>query len=289
MTTIHTNRVNILVYGEDDQPLDLFGPFGSSRWKIEFGTPVVSKGEAAKDDPLPYWNHSATGNQIEIEFDAGRHRETAVATSYVNAGYQVQPPLGDDWPSQGVGLSGGGALPSANMSVHGEFSPPQEMNFYFPLTITTPQFYQMNLLLGQTGTGHGWVQLFKDLAADVADNFESCVEAEEGDEPEATENAIDALQESADIVNDIVDLLGSNPWYVTVIGSQDHPAAIIPAAAVDVVGFVGVLGTGTPVPNDQTSPPVTPTGKQAFCFYYDPKHGQGDYTFKLKVFNERLP
>ena len=80
---MHLNNVRILVYDQNDQPIQLYRPDEYSEWKIDFGTAIVSEGKEDKNNPYPFWDlsHTSDANLIVIGFNADRHRTEPVAVS----------------------------------------------------------------------------------------------------------------------------------------------------------------------------------------------------------------
>ena len=164
----------------------------------------------------------------------------------------------------------GGATQSAHVSVHGQLDLPEEMNFYFPLAITTRTGFTMKLLLGQTGTGaNGWLAVADYMAA-TSSYVAGCINLAVG-QPVMGCAMLVAFGTILNL------LIGRNPWYVTAIGTQEWPAVVVPG--VDKKSARGVMCTGA----------SSPGKKQAAFFFYDPAtkpEDDADYTFKLKLFDE---
>lgn len=261
------NNVNIFVYDGNENPMDLNNPNGSGiPWKIDFGGCVVSKGKDHASSPT--WGIGEDDNQIEITFDADRHRTALVSELFIADGYGLDPKdvttaLTLQPPAISVNQGG---IQSATMSVHGEYATPKKMNFYFPLTITTDTGLVIKLLLGQTGTGPGSIlAIGKDIAQIAMSAYSFGLSI-------ADQNTLGTAASVWSLESAIKNLIGSNPWYVTAIGTGSFPSIQVPEVKIGKDTHPGILFLG----------PTSDGRKQAGCFYCD--GGNGDYTFKLKMF-----
>jgi len=152
------------------------------------------------------------------------------------------------------------------MSVKGNYETPKELNFYFPVTITTPQGFAMNLLLAQSGHTRALVQKLKAISPEAKVLYKAVTFDAEVDSVEAF-----AFMATMEFISLLVDLLKDleNPWYVTVKGTKDWPSVSA------TKGLPRILGIG----------PTRSGGMQACSFYYDSKN-TSNYTFNLKLYPE---
>jgi len=265
------NQVNIFVTDANDEPVDLYAldENGALQWNITFGDPAVSAGKSYQAPP--YLNTRNTLiNQYNIYFTSDRQKTVPVAIAYANAGYGINLPIGEEWPVP-VELRTV-ATPSANMSVHGKYAQPKELNFYFPVQITTPAGFVMQLLLGQCGDSPDAFQVVMAAADAEGDLIQAGLEAEE--------DPLEAGVECVKAVMGLVDSLhGTNPWFMTFMGTEYGPVGVIPQIQIAGNTCSGLIGVG---------PTGTAGNKQVGCFFYNSDDKQGDYTFNVKIYNEKV-
>lgn len=106
------------------------------------------------------------------------------------------------------------------MSVNGEVHIPHEMNFLFPLSLTTPDGFTMKLLFGQSSVSQGLKAKLDDLYDAGKDAAKTYAAAETGKDFSAMKHVVQ-YDHSLLKVFDKVQL-----WNLTAIGSWEYPCIL---------------------------------------------------------------
>ena len=191
-----------LGYEKDHDNTFTFDVSGASTsdWTFEFGEPVVTSGQNPSGH-RPYVS-SNTGKSVTFTLTCGRKNNSDVATSFQNAGFSsFNPPV------------------SAHLHIDGGTAIPTEMNFYFPVTVTTDRGLVLKMYLGQNGSGKGWKGDLKTVGEAAKDGYDAYKDLEQG-------KWWDSFKSCYDFLKDITGLGSDNTWSLTVVGTPTYPAFI---------------------------------------------------------------
>jgi len=165
-----SDKNDVFIYVDGAEGYGTEGVVDVTNWKVEPGQIVIAKSEEIEVLSTRPYKPSAKeskkdqNNAIHLIAEVDRHGSDSLPAAYINAGHTAD---GTSFP---MGVNDERVdRQSAYMCVDGTLDLPLKMNFYFPLSITTPEGFQMNLLLGQCHVKHGWLKRAKELYPDGKD------------------------------------------------------------------------------------------------------------------------
>lgn len=174
---------------------------------------------AGFDDPTVTWNGAAISITTPKMV---RHGTEYCAQDYLNMGHDgaLSDVMGRAWPAAIEINKAGEQVQSAHMCVNGETHVPPKMNFYFQLSLTTPEGFTMSLLLGQSHVGHGLWGEVKDLYEAGKHAAKACDAAEEEDDYAFLKQTYQFGKAVSGLFDD------KNLWHLTAMGSLAYPCAV---------------------------------------------------------------
>ena len=182
------------------------GGYDTSRWRFEFGDPVVTSGQNPHNNRPSVTENS--GGKITFQLTCGRKSDSHVADLYRAAGFGYSD-LNKEFPNK----------VAAHLHIDGGTQIPNELNFYFPVKITTETGITLQMYLGQQGSGKGWkgdLEAAGEAAKEGYDVFKDL----------AGDKLWSSFKDFKKFLDDLAKLGSDNSWSVIVVGTLLDPAFI---------------------------------------------------------------
>ena len=182
------------------------GNYDTSQWIFEFGDPVVTSGQNPHGNRP--WLKSKSGGQITFQLTCGRKSSSDIANGFRAASFGFSD-LNRLFPNQ----------IAAHLHVDGSTQIPTDMNFFFPVKVTTENGIVFPMFLGQNGSGKGWKGDLETAGEAAKEGYDSYKDLVDG-------KLWDSFKSFVKFLEDTAKLGSENDWSLAVIGDTAHPAFI---------------------------------------------------------------
>lgn len=198
----HDNNFTFLVCTANGSAYDTSG------WTFEFGNPVVTTGQNPTGNRP--WVKGNSGGKTTFQLTCGRENNSDVADEFRAAAFGYSA-LDQEFPK----------MVAAHVHANGDTKIPKEMNFFFPVKMTTDTGVVLWMFLGQNGSGKGWLGDIKVAVEAAKEGYEAYKDADEGNLWDSFTSVVKFLSKTAEFAG-----LFTNAWTVAVVGTTGHPAFI---------------------------------------------------------------
>lgn len=195
---------------DEDFTFDVLNSSGSSyntsNWRFEFGDPVVTSGQNPHNNRP--WVTGNSGGKITFRLTCGRKSDSWIADEYRAAGFGYSD-LNKEFPNK----------IAAHLHADGGTQIPSDLNFFFPVKVTTESGITLQMYLGQHGTGKGWKGDLEAVGEAAKEGYDVFKDLEGG-------KIWSSLKDFRKFLDDLAKLGSENSWSVIVVGTLLDPAFI---------------------------------------------------------------